>query len=184
MLLLKFLKYSLLLVLHCSQEVRLKKVYWTLAMYLEICIHLTYYSLWPLRVHHLIAETNFSRLFFYCDVLVGWAFVGAPEFSLVARVGAALCCGYGLLLALASRSGAQAVGTWAQWFWDTGLVAPRHVASSRTRDRTPAPWIGRWIPTHCTTREVLNQLRFFICNRSFDQIWTCKLANGSLGSRH
>ena len=34
------------------------------------------------------------------------------------------------------------------------LVAPRHVGSSRTRDRTRVPCIGRWILNHCTTREV------------------------------
>ena len=36
-----------------------------------------------------------------------------------------------------------------------GLVAPRHVGSSRTRDRTCVPCIARRILNHCTTREVL-----------------------------
>ena len=35
-----------------------------------------------------------------------------------------------------------------------GLVAPRHVGSSRTRARTRVPCIGRQILNHCTTREV------------------------------
>ena len=35
-----------------------------------------------------------------------------------------------------------------------GLVAPRHVGSSRTRDRTRVPCIGRRILNHCATREV------------------------------
>ena len=35
-----------------------------------------------------------------------------------------------------------------------GLVAPHHVGSSRIRDRTRVPCIGRWILNHCTTREV------------------------------
>ena len=35
-----------------------------------------------------------------------------------------------------------------------GLVAPRHVGSSRTRDRTRVPCIGRWTLNHCTTRDV------------------------------
>ena len=39
-----------------------------------------------------------------------------------------------------------------------GLVAPRHVGSSRTRGRTCVPCIGRQILNHCTTREVLNGL--------------------------
>ena len=38
--------------------------------------------------------------------------------------------------------------------WRTGLVAPRHVASSRTRARTHVSCIGRQIPNHCATREV------------------------------
>ena len=35
-----------------------------------------------------------------------------------------------------------------------GLVAPRHVESSQTRDWTCVPWIGRWILNYWTTREV------------------------------
>ena len=42
----------------------------------------------------------------------------------------------------------------AQQLWCTGLVAPRHVGSSRTRARTRVPCIGRRILNHCTTREV------------------------------
>ena len=37
-----------------------------------------------------------------------------------------------------------------------GLVAPRHVGSSRTRAWTCVPWIGRRILNHCATREVLD----------------------------
>ena len=36
----------------------------------------------------------------------------------------------------------------------TGLVAPRHGGSSRTRARTRVPCIGRQILNHCATREV------------------------------
>ena len=35
----------------------------------------------------------------------------------------------------------------------TGLVAPRHVGSSRTRARTRVPCVGRRILNHCATRE-------------------------------
>ena len=38
--------------------------------------------------------------------------------------------------------------------WHMGLVAPRHVESSWTRDRTGVPRTGRRIPIHCTTGEV------------------------------
>ena len=36
-----------------------------------------------------------------------------------------------------------------------GLVAPRHVGSSRTRPRTRVPCIGRWVLNHSASREVL-----------------------------
>ena len=38
--------------------------------------------------------------------------------------------------------------------WHTVLVAPQHVGSSRTRDQTRVPCIGRRILNHCTTKEV------------------------------
>ena len=40
----------------------------------------------------------------------------------------------------------------------TGLVAPRHVRSSRIRDQTHVPCVGRRILNHCTTREVQTEL--------------------------
>ena len=46
--------------------------------------------------------------------------------------------------------------------WRTGLVAPRHVGSSRTRARTRVPCIGRWILNHCATREVPSSPVFFL----------------------
>ena len=90
------------------------------------------------------------------------------------RAGATLRCG-----ARASHCGgfsccgAQALGTQAsavvarglqylwvvgsraqtQQLWRTGLAAPRHAGSSRTRARTRVPCIGRWILNHCSTRE-------------------------------
>ena len=36
-----------------------------------------------------------------------------------------------------------------------GLIVPRHVESSQTRDRTRVPCIGRWILNHCITWEAL-----------------------------
>ena len=41
-----------------------------------------------------------------------------------------------------------------QKLWRTGLVAPPHVGSCRTRTRTRFPCIGRRILNHCATREV------------------------------
>ena len=37
---------------------------------------------------------------------------------------------------------------------DMGLVAPRHVGSSPTRDRTHIPYIGKRILIHWATKEV------------------------------
>ena len=52
-----------------------------------------------------------------------------------------------------SCCGAQAPDAQAQQLWLTGLVAPRHVGSSRTRARTRVPCIGRQTLNHCATRE-------------------------------
>ena len=64
------------------------------------------------------------------------------------------CAGFSLrwlllLLSMGSRA-------WAQQSWRTGLVALRHVGSSRTRDRTRIPCIGKWFLNHWTTRNVLS----------------------------
>ena len=48
----------------------------------------------------------------------------------------------------------------AQQLWHTGLVAPQHVGSSRTRTRTRVPCIGRRILNHCAMREALSCLIF------------------------
>ena len=73
----------------------------------------------------------------------------------------------GLLIVVASlfvdhgfqaRAGFSSCGEWAQQLWYKGLVAPRHVGSSWTRDLTCVPCIGRWILNHCTTREAPQQL--------------------------
>ena len=56
----------------------------------------------------------------------------------------------------------QALGPRAQWLWRTGFVAPWHVGSSQTRDRTHVPCLGRWILNHWTTREVLHIFLSFV----------------------
>ena len=53
-----------------------------------------------------------------------------------------------LLIAVASRCGAQ-----AQQLWYTGWVAPGHVGSFLTRDQTHVPCIGRRILYHRAARE-------------------------------
>ena len=52
------------------------------------------------------------------------------------------------------HTGCSGCSTQAQQLWYTGLVALRHVESTWTTDRTRVPCTGRWIPIHCTTREV------------------------------
>ena len=41
-----------------------------------------------------------------------------------------------------------------QELWLMGLVAPRYVGSSQTRDLTHVPCVGSWILNTWTTREV------------------------------
>ena len=101
-------------------------------------------------------------------------FVAACGLSLVAASGGCSllqCAGFSLRWLLLLRStgsrhaGFSSCGMWAQqlWLagsraqaqqlWHTGFAVPRHVGSSRTRDRTRVPCIGRQILNHCATRE-------------------------------
>ena len=61
---------------------------------------------------------------------------------------------HSLSLAVVSSGGFSCCGAHAQWLWLMGLVAPRHVESSQTRDKTCVPCIVRWILNHWATREV------------------------------
>ena len=100
-------------------------------------------------------------LFFY--LWLRWVFVAVRELSLVAASGgysSLRCSGFSLqwLLLLQStgsrRTGFSSCSTQAQQLWCMGFVAPRHVGSSRTRDQTRVPCIGRRILNHCATKEV------------------------------
>ena len=69
--------------------------------------------------------------------------------------GAARCCGAGfspwwLFLLRSSASRVQGL----QQLWPTGLAALWHVESSRIRDQTHVPCIGRWVPNHWAMRKV------------------------------
>ena len=55
---------------------------------------------------------------------------------------------HGLLSLWSSDSRAQPLK-----LWHTGIVAPRHVESSQSRDRICVPHIDRWILGHWTARE-------------------------------
>ena len=99
----------------------------------------------------------------YLFIWLRWVFVAVHGLSLVAVSrgysslrGAGFSLRWLLLLwSTGSRhAGFSSCGTWAQSLWRTGLVAPWHVGSSRTRARTRVPCIGRQILNHCATREV------------------------------
>ena len=63
---------------------------------------------------------------------------------------------HGLLIAVASLVAEHGLYTRGlQYLWCTGLVAPWHVGSFRTRARTRVPCVGRRILNHCATREAL-----------------------------
>ena len=83
-------------------------------------------------------------------------------FSLVSRSGGSSPLAVrGFLIAVTSLTaehGLQVCGFQQLWHIGSvvvahGLVAPRHVGSSQTRDRTGVPCIARQIPNHWTTRE-------------------------------
>ena len=95
-------------------------------------------------------------------------------FSLVAASGgysSLWCAGFSLqwlllLWSIGSRCmGFSSCGTRAQQLWCMGLVAPRHVGSSRARDQTCVPCISRQILNHCATRKSLNfDFSCFLCS--------------------
>ena len=109
---------------------------------------------------------SLSRLFFFYFIFLNLflavlglcccvqAFSSCGERGLLSlRCTAFRCTGF-------SSCGTRAQQLWlvgsraqAQKLWLTGLVILQHVGSSRTRDRTCVPCIGRWILNHCTTRE-------------------------------
>ena len=89
-----------------------------------------------------------------------WVFVAAHVLFLVAANGFYLfwCVGFSvwwvLLLSTALGGlGFSSCSSGAQK-WRTSFVAPQHVRSSRTRDQTRVPCIGRRVLHHWTTRDV------------------------------
>ena len=125
-------------------------------------------------------QTFFKKIIY---IWLCWVFIAVHELSLVAAsqgYSSLRCAGFSFqwLLQLRSTDSRSAsfssCGTRAQQLWltgsraqaqqlqRTGLVAPWHVGSSRTRDQTCVPCIGRWILNHCATRDVwtLNKFQF------------------------
>ena len=76
------------------------------------------------------------------------------NFSLLAVSGAALSCDtWASHYSGFSCCGAQPLECIGVKLWCMGLVATRHVGSSRSRNWTCVPWIGRRLLNHWTTRE-------------------------------
>ena len=117
----------------------------------------------------------FFKYFIYSFIFwLRWVFIAVCGLSLVAASGGyslLWCEGFSLqwLLLLQSTGsrhvGFSSCGTRTQYLWlagsraqnqqlwRMGLVALQHIGSSRTRDRTRVPCIGRRILNHCTTME-------------------------------
>ena len=83
----------------------------------------------------------------------------ALAFSSCGKRGLLLVAIYGLLLAVLLLLRSMDSRAQAQSLWHTGFIAPRHVGSSHTRDRTCVLSISRQSLNHWTTREI-PQLHF------------------------
>ena len=104
----------------------------------------------------------FLLIYFYLFLAVLGLCCCTWAFSSCSKWGLLFAAVRGLLIVEASlvvEHGLRARGL--QQLRLAGLVAPRHVGSSRTRARTHVPCVGRWILNHCTTREALH-ICFFI----------------------
>ena len=81
-----------------------------------------------------------------------------------------------LLIAVASRCRARALGARAQYFRPTGLVAPRHVRSSQTRNQTCAPsLVGVFLSTASPGKSCIH---FY--SKNFTPITSCSPHNNPI----
>ena len=105
-----------------------------------------------------------------------WVFVAACRLSLLVVSGGCFSLGFmgfSSWWLLLWNTGSKARGL--QWLCCTGLVAPRHVESSRTRDQTHVTCIDKRTLNHWTNREFPS----FIYLRQFYK-WKMVLHNFSL----
>ena len=91
---------------------------------------------------------------FWVLLCLRWVFTAAHGLSLVAVSGRDSSWGYVGF----SLQWPLLLWSTAWWSWSTGLVSPRHVGSSQTRDRTCGPCTGQHVLNHWTVREVQNML--------------------------
>ena len=105
---------------------------------------------------------SYSFFFFFCCT---WSLLLLRRLSLVAVSGGyslLWCEGFSLWwLLLLWNTGSRAP---AQKLWHRDLAAQQHVESSRARDQSHVPCIGRQILIHCAIREVLDILLMYIFN--------------------
>ena len=67
----------------------------------------------------------------------------------------------------------------------TGSAAPRHVGSSRTRDKTRVPCIGRQTPNHCATRDAPKVFFLIVlCHRFKWSAWIQVLVKGNISEKY
>ena len=59
----------------------------------------------------------------------------------------------GTRTSVAEARGLRSCSSWAPWLWPKSLDAPQYVGSSRIRDQTHVPYIGRQILNPWATRE-------------------------------
>ena len=115
------------------------------------------------KAYLLFVSCSYQKFLTFLYFWLHWVFTAAHGPSLAAQAQTTLhcgaqasrCSGFSLLPSMDSgHTDFSSCSMWAQSLWLMGLVAPRHVKSSQTRDRTDVPCVGRRILTHCTTREV------------------------------
>ena len=130
-------------------------------MVIMIWIQAYHFLLFPNKAKdpcNLILITVCSILYIYIIYIYIYrlhrVFMASHELSLVAASGGySSCTGFSLQWLILWIPGSRAFGL--QQLGCMGLVTSRLVESSRTRDQTCVPCIGRWILNHLTTRKVL-----------------------------
>ena len=111
--------------------------------------------------------THVVRFFFKIAFCLWWVFVADRSAVLQSwQARASPCSG-------SSCGRAQALGSWTRSLWGSGLVAPQHVGSSWTTDRTGVPCIARQILNHWTNREapVVNFYAYFLSSQGAFLSW-------------
>ena len=143
------------------------------------CAHPAWIS--SLRLWFNTLSKTFIYLFIY--FWLHWVFVAVHGLSLAGetRGCSSLQCRL-LLQSTGSRpSDFSTCNLWAQKLWHTGLVAPQHVGSPWTRDRTHVPCIGRRVLICWNSQHVFN--KHFLWAWHIDHRHLETICSGSLDSK-